>query len=564
MPEPTKKRLSAEKTALMRVRSSWDPHWQDLADNFAPRSARFSLSDKNRGTKMNKKIINNAGTMALRGLSSGLMAGLTSPARPWFRLTTGIPGLMEQFDVRAWLNKVERLMREVLARSNVYRALPRVYFNEALYGTSPMFVEEDEDSVIHCSVLPIGSYALGTNQKGKVNRVFRNVSLTVDQLEKKFGLDKLSNEVRSLHMQGHLHQEIAVVHVIEPNDTRIPEREDATGMPWRSIWYEDNKNTRGLLGVGGFREFPVMAPRWDVEEGDTYGGSPAMDALGDVRQLQHMEKKRGQLLDKMVHPPVQSPGVRKSVRASLLPGAVTYLGAMAGLGKIEPLHTVDARGLQQAEDILRVEGRINEALYKTLFLMLSQGRRAPQKTAREVDELHEEKILQLGPALESQEDELLDPFIDRLFEIMNRNGMIPPPPSQLEGSELRVEYISVLAQAQKMLGLVSVEKIAQFIVELSQFEPAVLDKFNFDRAVDEYSLLVGTNPELIRSDDDVQQIRTQRAEQQQQAEQQQAEAQALRDAGAGAKSLAEAQSVDGGSSFQQLLEASGASARAAA
>jgi hypothetical protein len=149
-----------------------------------------------------------------------------------------------------------------------------------------------------------------------------------------------------------------------------------------------------------------------------------------------------------------------------------------------------------------------------LWLMMAQTDRR-QMTATEVAERHEEKMLQLGPVLERLEDELLDPLIDRVFAIALRAGHIPPPPQELQGQELRVEYISILAQAQKLLGTASVERLAGFVGNLAAVNPGVLDKVNMDAMVSEYSEMLGTNPNLLHPDEQVQQARQARAQQQQ-------------------------------------------------
>jgi hypothetical protein len=161
-------------------------------------------------------------------------------------------------------------------------------------------------------------------------------------------------------------------------------------------------------------------------------------------------------------------------------------------------------------------------------------------TAREIQERHEEKLLMLGPVLERLNDELLDPLIDRTFGIMLRRGLIPPPPEELQGMELNVEYVSVMAQAMKLTGITSIERFMSFAGNLAGVNPGVLDKVDFDQAVDEYANMVGVPPSMIKDDDTVAKIREQRA--QQQAAMQQAEMAAQ--GAQTAKTLSETQVTD--------------------
>ncbi|MEM7741141.1 MAG: portal protein, partial [Pseudomonadota bacterium] len=88
-------------------------------------------------------------------------------------------------------------------------------------------------------------------------------------------------------------------------------------------------------------------------------------------------------------------------------------------------------------------------------------------------------------------------------------------PQELEGQNLKIEYIGPLAQAQKSVGLQAVERVVNFTSSLAQVKPDVLDKVDLDQAVDEYALRVGVPSRVVRSDEDVARIRRERQEQQQ-------------------------------------------------
>ena len=65
--------------------------WAEVARLVLPRSGRFFAGDRtNRRTRRND-IKDSTGTRAHRVLGAGLMSGNTSPARPWFRITTPDP-----------------------------------------------------------------------------------------------------------------------------------------------------------------------------------------------------------------------------------------------------------------------------------------------------------------------------------------------------------------------------------------------------------------------------------------------------------------------------------------
>lgn len=542
---------------LLLERSTWDSHYQDIADHLLPRSIRLTSSRRNQGTKQNQKIYNNTATRAHRILTAGMMAGITSPARRWFRLSAANPMLSSNHRVRRWLSDTEDLMYDVYARSNIYQALQRLYKNISAFGTQPILITEDfGEEVIRATVPPVGSYACMNDSRGKINVLYRRITFSAAQLKEKFGEDNLSTEVQDALRNGRPDEMVDVIHVLEPNDNPVMGVADFRGMAIRSLWFEEKGRTDKMLSQGGFEEFPAMVPRWDVVGEDIYGESPAMDALPDIRALQKIERRKGQVLDKIVNPPLVGPSSLSGARVSLLSGDITFVDNTGRNQNLEPLIKIDPQAFRIREEAEAHEQRIGSAFFADLFLMLANTA-IPNMTAREVDERHEEKVLQLGPVLERLNDELFDPLTDRTFNILARRGMIPDPPEELQGQPLKVEYISILAQAQKLLGTVGVERLASFVIANREVFVDIADKVDSDRMVDIYSDLLGVDPDIVRSDDEVSEIRTIRA--QQQAEQMAMEAKAARDAAAAAKDASQVDLTDQGA-LQQLLASTGGQA----
>ena len=497
---------------LRSDRSTWIEHWRDLNDYIHPRRFRYLGTEKNKGGKKNERIINNTATRALRTLASGSHAGITSPARPWFQLTTPDPDLANYHRVKDWLYTVTERMRMVFARSNIYNALPIVYGELGGFGTSAMFIEDDDEDVIRAYVFPLGQYFLANSSRLQVDSCYREFSMTVGQLVQKFTPFKCSTRVRNLWKAGRYDEWIDVGHAIYPNPNQSGRYDDNESMAYTSCWYERaSDDQHGCLGVSGFHEFPVMAPRWAVTGEDVYGYCPAMDALGDVKTLQLLERRKAQALDKLVNPPMRGPSSLRNGRASSLPGDVTYVDTTQGGTTFEPAVVVPAQAIPSTNESIRdCEKRINATFYADLWMMMNLDERQQPSTAREITERHEEKMLQLGPTLERLHDELLDPLIDRTFAIMLRKGLLPPPPQELQGMDLRVEYISIMAQAQKILGTASIERLASFTGSLAGVDPTIMDKVNQDKLVERYAVALGTAPDLVRDQDEVDALRAQR------------------------------------------------------
>jgi len=517
------RRLNALKSE--RDGGGWLSHWRELSDYVLPRRGQFLVTDRNKGDKRNGKIIDNTATLAARTLASGMVAGITSPARPWFRLSTPDPDLKEYGPVKVWLHDVEQRMREVFARSNVYNALPTLYGELGVFGTAAIFVQEDYETIIRVHPYTVGEYFLANSARLTVDSLYREFSLSVAQAVEQFvrqpngAMDwsRVSNTVKSLYEKGNYDEWVEFVHAIEPNPDRIPGMEDARNMPWRSVYYQKDGDRGQLARVGGFKQFPVMAPRWDLMGQDVYGRSPGMDCLGDVKALQVMQKEKAKAVQKMVTPPMVGGAGLKNAAISALPGGVTFVDGNEPVKQLAPLYQVNPQIQHLLLDIDDHRKRIDKAFFADLFMMVSQMERA-QITAYEIQVRQEEKLLMLGPVLERLHDELLDPLIDRTFAIMQDKGLLPPAPEELSGSDLRIEYISVLAQAQKAVATSGVERFAGFVGNLAAVKPDVLDKFDTDQAVDEYADALGVSPRIVRSDDDVAKVRQARAQQEQAAQ----------------------------------------------
>lgn len=133
------------------------------------------------------------------------------------------------------------------------------------------------------------------------------------------------------------------------------------------------------------------------------------------------------------------------------------------------------------------------------------------RTAREVIELSSEKMSQMGPLLESLQD-YLNMIVERVMDICFRAGVYPPPPPEIQGMEMDVEFTSILAQAQKQQSLTPITDTVQSAIAMASGsgDMSILDKIDFDEVVDQVGGLNGSPPSIIRSDEIGAQIRAQR------------------------------------------------------
>jgi hypothetical protein len=523
MDDKRRKWCQNRKAALLAIREPYLSDWQQVADYIDPYAGKY-LRQTN-GTTPRKlpsrsKIINSSASKALRGMDAGFMGGHTSKSRPWFRIGITNPALAEDESVKVWLDDLTQSIRDVLARSNFYTAMPKLHHARHLFGVGAMIAEADDEDVIRFYVRSAGTYAIGVDYRGRCDAFWYTYPRTADQLRKQYPESSLPPKVLEALRQNKPDTQFQIESLIERNPDAVEGASALHLRPWRQTYWIDGapNDIYGCLDENGYYKMPVMAPRWMVEGSDVYGTSPAIEALGDIKQLQFNEGSKALTTDLITRPPLGLPESMRSRNASLAPGARTFLTPDQVGIRAEPMYVVDARAKQELRlDNEEVETRVQEAFYADLFRMLS-FLDDKQRTAYEISARQEEKIAQLGPALETLDDEMLDPVVELLFDEMSRRGMIPDPPPALDNVALKIEYTSILAQAQKAIGSGTIERVIGFVGQAAQFtgDPSILtDNIDMDATIEAFHDAQGAPARMLRSDDAKAAIRQARQQQMQ-------------------------------------------------
>ena len=545
---------------LRTVRLPWWQHWGQLAEMFLPRRYRWFITPNQwtRGSPMNQSIVDETGLLSARTLASGLLSGLTSPTKPWFRLA--IHG-MEDVDsgpVRSFMAECETRLGRVYAESNFYQALGESYHQLSVFGSSPMIQYEDYEDVVRFYVPCLGEFMYALDNRLVVSTLYREYTYTACECVDEFGLENCSDNVQTLYKTpSGRDTEVIIGHVIEPNyDVYLSGVNYGCPLPasfsYREVFWESStqgkQGNNSPLRVRGFREKPFVGARWDVTSNDPYGRSPGMDALPAVRQSQIMVRRQAEAIDKMVRPPMVASVAMKNEPMSILPGGISYVADVANNG-FKPAFTVDPR-LQELDGTLeQVRQRIGEIFFVPLFLMFNQLSDTTMRTATEIDARKEEKLIQLGPVIERFENEVLNPTIQRTFNIMRRKGLLPPEPPEIAGKPIVIQYISMLAEAQRAAQTTAIERLLQFAGGLVAVQPQALDNVDVDEAIEEYGNLLNVPTHIIRDAKGIAAIRQARTQQQQQA----AALQASTALAQGAKTLSQTDVGGGQNALQRMI-----------
>ncbi len=491
----TKKYFNARRTELESAYNNLKADWQDLADYFLPRSVRFLARSANKQPVKNKKIKDSTPLIAVRNFSSGMMSGATSPATNWFKVKVRNYGQSESYEVKKWCTNVENLFRDIFNSSNLYRVLPAVYKQIGVFGISVLGLINDETSILRCQLLPIGSYRIAKNQKGEVDTICRVFMESAKNLYDRFGEQNVSSEVLNAIHSNRFEEMFEIVHFVEPNKEFMPDSPWAQDKKYVSVYYEYASTEDKFLSKSGFDKFPYAVFESEVNGEDVYPSEcPGVNALPDVKQLMSMIIDEGKAVKKMISPTYKGPASLKNKKMIDAPAA--FIEEDENGRGLSPIYEVNPRVLEVDSIIEKLKESIKEIFYNDLFAMiLNTSERS--RTATEVNELKEEKMVLLSPLLQ-QIHNGLNQIMDWVFDECIQLNILPDPPAEIMGANMDIEFVSTLAQAQKAVKISAMERFTTFTINLAQMlDPAIAKKLNANKIIDDYADYANISPEHL-------------------------------------------------------------------
>lgn len=542
--------------ALDTEYSTWLTRHEEVMRYIQPYRGRFQLDEqRSGGRRKDRHLVNDTASDASKKLTAALVTGISSPARRFWRMKAAHASLADNQEVKQYCRDWEDVLFDIWARSNIYKLLPQLYADLAGPGTCVGFLEEDDETVIRGIHAPVGSYRLACDNRGEVDTVFHRFAYTVAQIVQAFCMKpgsravvdaealakKCSIRVQTAWKEKKFDDWVTLLHVVEPRVVRQYGKIDKKNKPWASCWLEwSGPTTTGqatggmpeeLLREDGFDEQSFVAGRWDVVGEDAYGSdSPGLLSIGDVKSLQALETTSANFLAAGLDPALSLPKDLSS--ASLVPGTRNRLPANSGpADEVKPTYVPDREWMEETRgEKAAFERRITRAHYADLILLISNDQSAEKATAEEIRAKKDERLLQLGGLFQRVSDELLTKMVNRTYAIAQRRGLGPKPPDILIKAALAghktvdIEYDNILSAAQKAIGIGAVQQWAGSLVQMASgmqsAEP--LDSLNVREIATTTADMLGIPPQLVATDEQVQQRQQQRAQAQQAAQQQEA------------------------------------------
>ena len=489
-------------------RVNWETWWQDCAKYCLPYKADIT-EKKASGTKHDTDIYDSTARRSSQILAAGLMSYLTNPTSEWFVMETD-EELMKDDATKAFFAAANKKQRAGLQASNFYNQLHENYKELGVFGTAGMYNEEDPEIAVRYFSREIKELLFCENERGKIDQVYRVFELSVRQAYLRWGANA-GKTVNEKYLAKKYDECLDFIHVVTPREAYDKKKADATNKPIASYWI--SKIDKHLISEGGYEEMPFNIARWDKKTGEKHGYSPAMDCLPEIKTANAIKKTMLRQGQKMVDPPIILPHDGYTLPINMNAKGTNYKTSSIGVaGAEEKIEVLRPEGSLAAGETLLADERqtIKETFFVDLFLLLISRK---NMTAEEVAQRVEEKMLILGPVIGRLQDELLGPMLTRDFMIRLRRGDFGDVPPQLVGQPLKPKYVSLLAKAQRLAESRTTQNFLMVVGSIAQLDPRVVDKVDLDEVVNILHDLSGVDPKVLRKDEDVKDMREQRAQQ---------------------------------------------------
>ena len=490
--------LVKRKGKLKAQRGTWESHWQDLTNFVLPNDSDFNLK-RSKGDKRTTLVYDSTAIHANEMLAAGLHGMLTNPASNWFSLRIkDNDDFSDNAEAKQWLEETTNVILSELSAPAV--AFPshihEYYLSLCSIGTACMFIGEPSTREgISFRAIHIDEIFIAENADGIIDTVFRFFKMSVRQIVQKWGEKSLSPRIQKMYENQEFDKEVELLHCVYPRDDMDKGKKAATMLPVASVYIDEKE--KHVLAEGGFDEMPFMVSRWSKTVGEVFGRSPAMTALPDIKMLQEIMKTTIKAAQRIVDPPLLVPddGVLGPVRT--IPGGLNYYRASSG-ARIEPLLTGGNIGLSY-----EMMNDLRERIRTTFFLDQLQFQGAPRMTATEVVERTERTLRLLGPTLGRLQSEFLGPMIERIYGVLVRAGRLPEPPESIAEQELKIEYVSPLARAQRQTETQGIMRTLEFVGPIAGIDPQAAQIIKGADTVRHIAELNGVPPMLLKSDDEL-------------------------------------------------------------
>lgn len=501
---------------LKTSRSVWEGHWDEIAKFVIPRKDQVYGGEVS-GEKRGNTLFDTEAISANDDLASALHGMLTNPSIIWFGLSTGEPELDADEEVAKWLFESTLATIKVMNQSNFQTEVHEAYLDLGSIGTTSLRIEEDEDDVVRYYCEPVYEVVLRENNKGRIDFVSREYDFDGRQIIQEFGDEMAPDVLKYIQdkMKANPSHKFCIIHQVSRRSKAEMEGQiGSKAFPISSVHVM--KEGAKLLRESGFEMWPYATPRWSKLNSETYGRSPAMKALADIKLANSTKKVTIQGAQLAIAPPLQVPDNGFMSPLQVKPFGVNYYRS-GSKDRIETLF--NSGNVQMGEWLLNLVHASIKKHFMTDKLITPQ---LDRMTATETLQRRDEQLRFLGPQLGRMDTEFLKPIIDRTVYICGKKGKYKQMPEKLveyvtqKGDmDLAIEYRSTIAQAQLITQSENIVRAINSTAFVVGSQPEVMDNIDGDKLLKKNFKTYNVDPGILRSESEVGKIRQQRQEAQQ-------------------------------------------------
>jgi hypothetical protein len=538
MPNDTAAELTARYSQLKTNRGTWDSQWQQIADYGLGRRD-FITHHIEGGRARQTRIFDATFQQSADGLAAALQALLVNAAARWMVLRPEDRSLLEDDEILQWFERATETTFTLFNKpeANFASQIHETLLDVVAFGTGVFWVDRDPKTGIWFSARPLGEIYVAENFKGRVDTVFRRFFLTAKQAHEEWG-EKAGENVTKAIADNKFNERFEFCHAVLPRRDTVNFELSPRRHPIAEFYL--NVKEKSIIKEGGFPEMPYMVARWSKDAGELYGRGPGMNALPDAKMLNRMARTLLVAAEKATDPTllVEDDGVMSPTATH--PGSVMVTrSSVTGREPVRYLQSTARPDISQ-ERYQSTRQQVRDHFHSELLQGTFDD---PRMTATQVLELSARTAQRIGPMIFRMQTELLEPLVERVFGLAMRAGLYDPIPEGLAGTRTRVEYVSPAALAQLNSDVQNIMGVVDTAMNWSQVNPDVLDKIDFDLALERVAQALGEASNVLRPKRDVAQIREAKAEAAEEAQEQQQLEALAKGAGQAAPAL---QAIQGG------------------
>jgi hypothetical protein len=485
-------------------RGTWNSLWDEVADYGLARRRFSSEVPKMGHGKRTREIYDNTMMVANELLASGLHNLLTSTAVRWIDVAIEDSRYMQVGAVLDWCADAEEHLVTMIERpeAGFHPAAHEVYSDISGFGNGGLLTLNDRgNNGLIFEAMPLVELYPEEDHHRRIVAMWREFILPAHSAIRAFGKDQVPEAVKEVSSDPTTRH--TFVQSIRPNDdVRV---DSPFSFPYKSVTYEPAMKRR--VKTEGFREMPIAFGRWNRDSGEVYARGPGIQALSEARMLNAMNKTTIRAAQKATDPPILIPHQGMMGQLQTGPGGLNVYMA----GTQDPIRELYPRGATSpdigSEMIDRHRVAVRSAYHYELLSIIQD----PRMSATQVLEISSRTQQILSPIVGRLQTELLQPTINRAFNIELRARRMPPVPEILRDQRVEIRFKSPVQRAQRTVEANAAMKAAAEMQQLAQSNPEALDLVNFDRLARFLFLASGTPPELLRDDQEVAALRESRA-----------------------------------------------------